>query len=76
MPTPLDYDPDAPQHDARARLLRALWVVIALKVVLVVANTAGAFSGVADWLRFLGIGLQVSLTVIFLVLIFRLTTRH
>ena len=76
MPEPLDYDRDGAAHESRSRMLRQLWVVIGLKVVLVIANTIMAFSTVPIAIKVIGAAFQVALTLVFLGLILRLTTRR
>jgi hypothetical protein len=74
MPEPLDYHRD--DTESRRKLMRWFWGIIIAKVVLVVANTVGAFSNVPPIVKYVGVGLQLSLTVLFLLLIFRLTAKR
>jgi len=77
VPDPLDYDRDGSAHAERNRLLKAMFAVIGLKVVLVIFNTWAAFeAGLPSLVRMVGVGLQFSLTVVFLLLLFRLTARR
>ena len=73
----LDYS-RRPTPADRRRAVRLLFGLVAVKLALVVVNTLlafGAFGPVPDVVRFAGIGLQVALTVIFLIALLRLTTR-
>lgn len=75
MTQPLEYDTRGSAEASRKRLTRLLWIVIGLKIVLVAANTAGLFANVPNVVRLFGMGLQLSLTIVFLLLLFRLTMR-
>ena len=70
---PLDYDPNDPAP-RRNKLLRTMFVVIAAKVALVVVNVLMAFADIHPLPRLLGVGAQLVLTVVFLVVLMRLTT--
>ena len=69
----LEYGDDRPQI-IRAKLLRLMFVLIAAKIVLVAVNFFLMFSDAAAWLKYSGAGLQVMLTVAFLVVLMRITT--
>ena len=73
-PHELEYA-HARANSPRRRIIRWLLVLIAVKFVLVVLNIAMAFSGAPDLLRLLGVGAQIALTGIFLVMILKLANR-
>lgn len=70
-PPTLDYD-EMPSPEYRAKIVRQLMLVIALKVVMVAVNVGLAFSTVGTLPRMIGIGIQLGLTGVFLVLLFKL----
>ncbi|MEM7808419.1 MAG: hypothetical protein AAF561_09935 [Planctomycetota bacterium] len=76
MPDPLPYDPDAAEREERRKMMRLVWAIIVAKVLLVIANTFGAFSDAPAILKLAGVGMQISLTVVFLLLLLKLTARR
>ena len=77
MSRDLDYS-RRPTPADRRRAVRLLFGLVAVKLVLVVVNTLLAFEAfgpVPDVVRFAGIGLQVALTVVFLIALLRLSVR-
>ena len=69
----LDYADD-PASLKRRRTIRQLAAVIVLKLVMVAVNIGMAFSSIGPTPRMIGIGIQVGLTGVFLVLLFKLIT--
>ncbi len=72
----LDYA-QSPAPVDRRRMVRWLLVVIVLKLALVLFNTLAVFEVIPlpDVIRAIGVGAQIALTLAFLLLLFRLTTR-
>jgi hypothetical protein len=66
---------DYARGDATPILQRWLAYLIAAKVLLVLLNTALAFADGPAVLRLVGVGLQIALTILFLVLLLRMMTR-
>ena len=67
----LDYADD-PASLRRRKIVRQLAAVIVLKLVMVAVNIGMAFSDIGTTPRLIGIGIQVGLTGVFLVLLFKL----
>ena len=72
----LDYA-QSPNPVDRRRTVRWLIVVIALKLALVAFNTLAAFDALPlpSVVKMIGVGVQIVLTLAFLFLLFKLTTR-
>ena len=76
-PPTLDYADD-PGQTRRRRTVKRLVAVIVLKLVMVAVNVGLAFSTVGALPRMIGVGVQVGLTLVFLVLLLQLISadRH
>ncbi len=73
-PHPLPYAAGQ-SIDRRRRLVRWIALIILAKFVLVILNVGMAFGGAPDLPRLIGIGAQIALTGLFLLLILKLVAR-
>ncbi len=76
VPDVIDYDADSRRRDEHRRLMKLFWGLIIAKTVMVLLNTFGAFSDVPNLVKYVGVGVQITLTVCFLLLLLKLSARR
>lgn len=74
-PAKLDYADDRARQ-SRRKWTRYLFAIIVAKVVMVIVNVTLLLTPVWPGLRMIGIGVQVGLTMVFLVVLMRLATQR